>query len=157
MGLSRKVAPWPWRTTTHTYPHPTTRTHLQTYTHQGRIQDLWKGEAQRLPRAPQARRFLEGPVWRPSLEFQKGGARPLRPSLNPLVHIHTHTHLHHPTTHAHCHSPPPSLRQEWSVILTNPDEERQKAGRGRQESTLKPRRQTSLALPHFGCGIDQSH
>ena len=30
---------------------------------QGRIQDLWKGGgAQRLPRAPQARRFLEGPV-----------------------------------------------------------------------------------------------
>ena len=47
---------------------------------QGRIQDLWKGGgAQRLPRALQARRFLEGPVWRPSLEFQKGDARPLRP------------------------------------------------------------------------------
>ena len=31
---------------------------------QGRIQDLWKGGggAQRLPRVPQARRFLEGPV-----------------------------------------------------------------------------------------------
>ena len=29
---------------------------------QGRIQDLWKGRAQRLPRVPQARRFLEGPV-----------------------------------------------------------------------------------------------
>ena len=44
------------------------------------------GGAQRLSRVPQAQRFLEGPVWRPSLEFQKwggGGARP--PPLNPLV------------------------------------------------------------------------
>ena len=34
---------------------------------QGRTQDLWKGGggAQRLPRAPQAQWFLEGPVWRP--------------------------------------------------------------------------------------------
>ena len=31
------------------------------------------GGAQRLPRAPQARRFLEGPVSRTSLEFQRGG------------------------------------------------------------------------------------
>ena len=30
--------------------------------------------------------FLEGPVWRPSLEFQKGGAPPAPPlPLNPLV------------------------------------------------------------------------
>ena len=49
------------------------------------VQDLWKGGAQRLPRAPQAQRFLEGPVWRPSLEFQKGGRTPPAPPLDPLV------------------------------------------------------------------------
>ena len=34
-----------------------------------------RGGAQRLPQAPVARRFLEGPVRRPSLKFQKGGGR----------------------------------------------------------------------------------
>ena len=58
--------------------------------HQGRIQDLWKGGgAQRRSRlktlfgiskgGAQGACALFGPPWRPSLEFQKGGARPLRP------------------------------------------------------------------------------
>ena len=44
--------------------------------YQGRIQELWKGGGGAAATASAAgAKVLEGPVWRPSLEFQKGGAR----------------------------------------------------------------------------------